>query len=153
MTTQYDSIITPDKIQFVNNLVDTTLEDVTALEAQVEAAYGERASLVKRIKQLDGDIKLTEATAFMNMVGDNLAVIDGRNVKLNNGEMRDMYRRYVSKDLRSERTAKEADLAQIESKLALLKDKWDMTKTSANLVEARSWAQGNLLKFLSSKGS
>lgn len=148
---QYDSLIAPEKIQFVNNLVDTTLEDLLAIENKVEETYGERASLVKGIKQLDGDIKLTEANAFMMIGADNTVDIDGKKVKLSNGEMRDMYRRYVSRDLRKQRTEKEADLAEIESKLALLKDKWDMTKSSANLVEARAWAQGNLLKFLSSK--
>ncbi|MGP9042134.1 hypothetical protein [Cytobacillus kochii] len=149
---QYESLIVPEKIQFVNNLVDTTLEDVLAIENQVEEAYGNRASLVKSIKQLDGDIQLTEANAFMMIGVDNTVDINGRKVKLSNGEMRDMYRRYVSSDLRKQRTELEASLAEIESKIALLKDKWDMTKSSANLVEARAWAQGHLLKFLSSKG-
>lgn len=151
MSNQYENLTTPEKIHFVNNLVDATLQDVSDLEDKVEAAYGERAALKKAVVKLDDEIKLLEATAFMNMKGDNLVEIDGKTVKLNNGEMRDMYRRYVSMDLRKVRAEKEADLAEIESKIALLKDKWDMVKSSANLVEARAWAQGNLLKFLSSK--
>ncbi|WP_433958576.1 hypothetical protein [Cytobacillus horneckiae] len=149
---QYQSLIAPEKIQFVNNLVDTTLEDLLSIEAQVEEAYGNRAILVKTVKNLEGDVKLTEATAFMQVGPDNTVDIDGKKVKLSNGEMRDMYRRYISRDLRKQLTEKSADLAEIESKIALLKDKWDITKSSANLVEARSWAQGNLLKFLSSYG-
>lgn len=149
---QYESLITPEKIQFVNNLVDATLQDVTNLEDEVEKAYGERASLVKAVKQLDGAIQLEEANAFMMIGADNVVDIDGRKVKLSNGEMRDMYRRFVSRDLRKQRTEKEADLAEIESKIALLKDRWEVVKSSANLVEARAWAQGHLLKFLSSKG-
>jgi len=149
---QYESLIAPEKIQYVNSLVDTTLQDVLTIENQVEEVYGDRASLKKAITQLDNDIKLTEANAFMMIGPDNTVEIEGKKVKLSNGEMRDMYRRYVSADLRKQRAEKEADLAEIESKLALLKDKWDMTKSSANLVEARAWAQGHLLKFLSSKG-
>ncbi|MED3571924.1 hypothetical protein [Cytobacillus praedii] len=149
---QYESLVAPEKIQYVNSLVDATLEDLTGIEIEVDKAYGDRASLVKVIKQLDGSIKLEEANAFMMIGADNVVDIDGKKVKLSNGEMRDMYRRYVSRDLRKQRTEKEADLAEIESKIALLKDKWDMMKSTANLVEARSWAQGHLLKFLSSKG-
>lgn len=151
MNNQYDSIITPEKIQYVNSLVDATLEDVSTLEDQIEKTYGDRASLVKAIKNLDGEIEVTEATAFMQLNGDTVEV-DGKNVKLSNDKLRDMYRKYVSRELRKEKTEKEADLAEIESNLALLKDRWDMVKSSANLVEARAWAQGNLLKFLSSKG-
>lgn len=151
MNKQYESLITPEKIQFVNNLVDSTLQDVSDLEDQINAAYGDRAALKKAAVQLDNDIKLTEATAFMQIGVDNTVEIEGKKVKLSNGEMRDMYRRYVSADLRKQRAEKEADLAEIESKLALLKDRWDMVKSSANMIEARAWAQGNLLRFLSGK--
>lgn len=149
---QYTSIIAPENIQYVNNLVDTALEDVTKIEAQVEATYGDRARLVKEIKQLEGAIQLEEANAFMTIGDDNTAIIDGRKVKLSNAEMRSMYQKYVTAETRKELTAKQADLAEIDANLALLKDRWDMVKSSANLVEARSWAQGNLLKFLSTKG-
>jgi DNA gyrase/topoisomerase IV subunit B len=148
---QYEGIIKPENIQYVNNLVDATIADVSTAGEAVEKAYGERASLVKIIKQLEGSIKLEEATAFMQIGADNTVDIEGKKVKLSNGEMRDMYRRYVSRDLRKQLTEKEADLAEIESKIMLAKDRWDEAKTTANLVEARSWAQGNLLKFLSNK--
>lgn len=83
---------------------------------------------------------------------DNTVEIDGNKVKLANAEMRDMYRRHVSREPRSQLTSIEADLAQVECQIALMKDRWDILKQSTNLIEARAWAQGHLLKFLSSKG-
>ncbi|WP_332648818.1 hypothetical protein [Lysinibacillus sp. 54212] len=149
---QYNSLIAPENIQYVNNLVDATLEDVMKIEAEIEGAYANRASLIKEIKQLEGGIQLEEANAFMTIAEDNTVQIDGRKVKLSNAEMRSMYQKYVTAETRKQLIEKQADLAEIDTNITLLKDRWDMVKSSANLVEARSWAQGNLLKFLSSKG-
>lgn len=149
---QYESLIVPDKIQYVNSMVDATLEDLVKIEDEVEKAYGDRANVIRTVKQLDAEVKLVEATAFMKISADNTVEIDGKKVKLANAEMRDAFRRYSSKDQRAQLSEKESELAAIDSSIALMKDKWDITKSSANLVEARAWAQGNLLRFLSSKG-
>ncbi|WP_214737452.1 MULTISPECIES: hypothetical protein [unclassified Exiguobacterium] len=148
----YSHIIKPENVESVNTMVDAALSDLVAIEKEVGEAYGNRAELVKAAKQLEGEIKLLEAGAFMKIGVDNTVEIDGSKVKLANSEMRDMYRRYVSREPRSQLTGIEADLAQVECQIALMKDRWDILKQSTNLIEARAWAQGNLLKFLSSKG-
>lgn len=148
----YSHIIKPENIESVNTMVDAALADLVTIEQEVQQAYGNRAELVKAVKQLEGDIKLKEAGAFMQIGVDNTVEIDGNKVKLANAEMRDMYRRYVSREPRQQLSNLEADLAQVDCQIALMKDRWDILKQSTNLVEARAWAQGNLLKFLSSKG-
>lgn len=148
----YSHIIKPENIESVNTMVDAALADLVTIEHEVQQAYGNRAELVKAVKQLEGDIKLKEAGAFMQIGVDNTVEIDGNKVKLANAEMRDMYRRYVSREPRQQLSNLEADLAQVDCQIALMKDRWDILKQSTNLVEARAWAQGNLLKFLSSKG-
>jgi hypothetical protein len=149
---QYNALITPERLQGVQNLIDATLADVTAAGQNVEASYGEKAALKKAITQLEGSIKITEAEAFMQIGADNTVTIDGKTVKLSNGEMRDMYRVYVTRDLRKQKAEKEAELNQIEVKLFQAKDRWEEAKLAADLVVAKSWAQANLLKFLSSRG-
>ena len=148
----YSHIIKPENIESVNTTVDAALADLVTIEQEVQQAYGNRAELVKAVKQLEGDIKLKEAGAFMQIGVDNTVEIDGNKVKLANAEMRDMYRRYVSRESRQQLSNLEADLAQVDCQIALMKDRWDILKQSTNLVEARAWAQGHLLRFLSSKG-
>lgn len=148
----YSLIIKPENIESVNTMVDAALADLVTIEQEVQKAYGNRAELVKAVKQLEGEIKLKEAVAFMQIGVDNTVEIDGNKVKLANAEMRDMYRRYVSREPRQQLSNLEADLAQVDCQIALMKDRWDILKQSTNLVEARAWAQGHLLHFLSSKG-
>lgn len=147
----YNHIIGPERLSSVDKLIDATIEDVSNAGEAVEKAYGDRAALQKALTQLDGTIKLTEATAFMQIDEKNMVEIDGKQVKLSNGEMRDMYRRYVSRDLRKEKTEKEADLKEIEINIMQAKDRWEEAKTASDLVQAKAWVQANLLKFLSGK--
>lgn len=148
----YNNIITPERIQSVNNLLDAQLSDVTAAGQAVEKAYGNKAELQKAITQLEGLIKISEAEAFMKIGADNVVEIDGKSVKLSNSEMRDMYKVYVTRELRKEKAEKEAELKQIEVNLFMAKDRWDEAKTAADLVQAKTWAQANLLRFLAGKG-
>lgn len=98
----YSHIIKPENIESVNTMVDAALADLVTIEQEVQQAYGNRAELVKAVKQLEGDIKLKEAGAFMQIGVDNTVEIDGNKVKLANAEMRDMYRRYVSREPRQQ---------------------------------------------------
>jgi len=147
----YNAMIAPEKLLSVSNLVDATIEDLTAAGEAVENAYGERASLVKAIVQLEGAIQLTEAEAFMQIDEKNGVIVDDKPVKLANSEMRDMYRRYVSRDLRKELTEKQADLKEIEIHIFKAKERYDESKVVADMVIAKAYVQANLLKFLAGR--
>lgn len=148
----YSHIIQPDVLDSTFKQVDAAIADMVAIEKEISVAYGDRAELVKAVKQLEGDVKLEEAGAFMQIGVDNTVEIDGNKVKLANAEMRDMYRRHVSREKRQQLIEKEAELARIDCQIALVKDRWDILKQTTNQLEAKTWAQGHLLKFLSSKG-
>lgn len=148
---QYNSLIAPEKLLAAENLTTETVRDVTAAGQLLEAAYGERAVLVKAITQLEGAIQLEEATAFMNIDEKGFADVNGKPVKLANSEMRDMYRHYVSRDTRAQLTEKKAFLKEIEVNILKAKDRYDESKLVADMVISRSYVQANLLKFLSGR--
>lgn len=148
---QYNSLIAPEKVLAQENLTNETIKDVTAAGQALEEAYGERAALVKAITQLEGAIQLEEATAFMNIDDKGVVEVDGKQVKLSNSEMRDMYRRYVSRETRKQLVEKQADLKEIEINIFKAKDRYDESKLVADMIISRSYVQANLLKFLSGR--
>ena len=148
----YSHIIQPEVLDSTFKQVDASIQDMVEIEKEISGAYGDRAELVKAVKQLEGDVKLEEASAFMRIGVDNTVDIDGNKVKLANAEMRDMYRRHVSREKRQQLIEKEAELARIDCQISLVKDRWDILKQTTNQLEAKAWAQGHLLKFLSNKG-
>lgn len=148
---QYNSLVAPERVLAAEQLTNETIKDVTGAGRAVEAAYGERAVLVKAITQLEGDIQLQEATAFMDIDEKGVVEVDGKQVKLANSEMRDMYRRYVSRETRKQLVEKQADLKEIEINVIKAKDRYDESKLVADMVISRSYVQANLLKFLSGR--
>lgn len=147
----YSSLIAPERLLAVANLTDATIADVSTAGEVVEKAYGRRGELIRAITQLDGTIQLTEAEAFMKIDEKNVVEVDGKPVKLANSEMRDMYRRYVTRDLRKQLHEKQAELKEIEVNVFKAKERYDEAKVVADMVIAKSSVQANLLKFLAGR--
>lgn len=144
----YAGLIQPDKVQESVSLIENALRDVTEAGKAVEEAYGDRRSLVKQISQLETSIELTEAEAFMQLEGNKVEV-DGKTITLSNDKMRDMYRKYSSREERKQRAELESELKAIEISTYKAKDRWEEAKLSADLVKSRAYVQANLLEFLS----
>lgn len=144
----YHELITPEKLVEDLQLVNSALQDVANAGQAVDDAYANRSELVKRITQLETNIELDEAEAFM-MLDGNKAVIDGKTTTLSNDKLRDAYRKYVTRDLRTELADLEADLKAIEIDIFKAKERQDEARQSASILKARLHVQANLLKFLS----
>src|SRR5690625_304653 len=145
---QYHELVTPEKLTDDLQFVDHALSDLHETGNAVQEAYANRSSLVKRITQLETEIDLDEAEAFM-MLDGNKVKMDGRTVTLSNDKMRDAYRKYVTREPRTELAKLQAELKAIEIEIYKAKEKQEESKQSADLIKARLYVQGNLLKFLS----
>lgn len=144
----YTRIIQPDKVEDVFTQIEAVLLDIHTCGQAVENAYGNKGQLLKEIAQLEGEIDIKEAEAFMQLDGDTVTV-DGKSIKLSNDKLRDFYRKFVSRVERRRLAEKEAELKQIDVEIFKAKDRWEETKKAADLLEAKAYAQGNLFKFLS----
>lgn len=144
----YSELIKPEKVQDAVELIDRTVQDVAEAGRLVEFAYGDKRSLIKQIANLQTSIELTEAEAFMQLDG-NSVVIDGKKVTLSNDKLRDMYRKYVSREERKRLAELESELKAIEVDIFKAKDRWEEAKTNADLIKSRAHVQANLLQFLS----
>lgn len=145
---QYHELVKPEQIKDDLHLLQQAILDITAAGENLDKAYANRRELVKEIHNLETDIELDEAEAFM-MLDGNKVQMDGRTVTLSNDKMRDSYRKYVTRDKRSKLAVLEAELKAIEIDIYKAKDKWDEAKEAAELIKARCYVQANLLKFLS----
>ncbi|MEN2464956.1 hypothetical protein [Ornithinibacillus sp. JPR2-1] len=143
----YDSLVQPEKIEDTVGYIESALQDVADAGKAVEEAYGEKRNLVRQIEQVKTAIELTEAEAFMQLDG-NHAVVDGKKVTLSNDKLRDMYRKYVSREGRSTLANFESELKAIEIDIFKAKDRWEEAKLSADLIKSRANVQASLLQFL-----
>lgn len=145
---QYHELVAPDKITDDLHLLHEAIKDISAAGQVVDDAYANRNTLTKQIALIKTNIDLDEAEAFMQLEG-NKVQIDGKTVTLSNDKMRDMYRKYVTRDARYQLAELEADLKAIEIDIYKAKDQWEEAKTAAELIKARTHVQANLLRFLS----
>ncbi|MFJ5716576.1 hypothetical protein [Neobacillus sp. NPDC093127] len=148
----YDSLAQPDKVAFTIQAVDAAISDVVKAGQEVDAAYGERGSLLKQKTQLETSVQLRESEAFMQIRGEarsQYVIIDGEKVALSNEETRKAYARTYSKEERLQLSQIESQLAELDVKIMQAKDKYQTAKEGADLVKAKAHVQGNLLNFLS----
>lgn len=139
---------------YPNSLTETADNlDVIAnkLMDQVQANYEKRAELLFRLKQLETEISLKEAEAFMQTVNGEAQVGD-KMVKLANTEMRDAYRRQYSAELRAQRANIEAELAKLDVQREVDKEQRENALTTGQILIKKAALQTALLNFLGGNG-
>lgn len=139
---------------YPNSLTETADNlDVIAnkLMDQVQANYEKRAALLFRLKQLETEISLKEAEAFMQTVNGEAQVGD-KMVKLTNTEMRDAYRRQYSAELRTQRANIEAELAKLDVQREVDKEQRENALTTGQILIKKAALQTALLNFLGGNG-
>ena len=137
-------VIYPDQILETSDNLLVSANDLMEMPTE---HYSRKAEIMKRVKQLEVEITLKEAEAFMQAV-DGQVMIDGKAVKLSNAEMRDAYRRQYSADLRKQRGELEAELAEIDTLIAENKEKRENIVMAAECNMKRAGLQSALLGFL-----
>ena len=139
---------------YPNSLTETADNlDVIAnkLMGQVQANYEKRAELLFRLKQIETEISLKEAEAFMQTVNGEAQVGD-KMVKLANTEMRDAYRRQYSAELRTQRANIEAELAKLDVQREVDKEQRENALTTGQILIKKAALQTALLNFLGGNG-
>ena len=144
----YTNLVSADQIDYILRQSESAAQDVVAAGGKNEDLYKQRGDLLKQISEKETEIKVDESMAFMEVV-DNVVEIDGRKTKLNNGEMRDAYRRYVSREQRKQLAELQGDLKKVESQIEGNKEEYQAAKDAADLIKAKAHVSAGLLNFLS----
>lgn len=150
-TTEYHEVLNPGVIKDTLWQLDASLNDLDEVSKKQQAVFGEKGPLLQRKRQLETEIQLAEAEAFMTIQGEGrsqFVVVDGKKISLTNDTMRDAYRRKMSGDLRKKLAEVEGELLKIETEQEKVKDEWFSKKEMVENVRAKAIVQGNLLKYL-----
>jgi hypothetical protein len=138
--------MTPQSIVSLIAALDTTVGDLLVAGQKVAEAYSSKAELSKRFREIENEIKITEATALMETDGKT-AVVNGKTVALNNGEQRDAYRRLSTKDLRNERAVIEGDIARIDVLIQKANTEYNTIRDAGAKIEAKANIYAGLLHW------
>lgn len=149
-------LVCDETLQATLYQLDTSVQDILAAGDANEAAYQEKADLMKRARQLETSIQLTESEAIMNIIGsgkDAYGIItdaDGKEKKvmLNNDTQRDAFRRHFSQVDRKELAEVEAEVRRIDINMARTKDAYNAKQEAINCIRVKATLQANLLAFL-----
>jgi hypothetical protein len=109
-------VISPDKLSDTIAQLDAAASDVLEAGRANEAAYKDKAELLKRKTQLETEIQLVEAEAVMQIKGEarnQYVEIGGVKTALTNDQARDAYRRMSSRPAREELAKIEAQIPAI----------------------------------------
>lgn len=151
---EYVPILAPDLLAKTMEQLDAVGYTIEEAGSKKEAIYANKPDLVKRKRDLEGQIKALEAEAIMQIQGEGKSQyveIAGTKVPLTNDTTRDAYRRTYTKAQREELAQVEGDIYRIEAELLPANDNWQKAVESAAIVKAKAGLQGALLNFLAAR--
>lgn len=144
-------VLEAHKIKDTLDQLDAAVADVLEAGKNNEAAYKEKADLLRRRTTLENDVKITEAQAIMEIRGEarsQYVMVGSEKVALSNDQARDAYRRMASKDQRIELAKVEAEIAAIDVEIFKAKEKWNAAQEANHSIRAKAAVQAALLQFL-----
>jgi hypothetical protein len=129
--------------------LDIAAAEIATKSGLKEAAYGGKGDLLKQKFELEKEVKLSEADAFMlvdesgkfDMVGD-------KKIPLSNDIMRDAYRRQASKEPRSQLAKIDGEITCIDTQLQQANDALYAAKDALESAKAKAGLQAALLNFI-----
>lgn len=148
LSTQFKGVIGPDAVQYIYDRLTAVVGDFLDADKAIEAVYGDRANLAARKVELETEIKLDESDALMAIQGEGknaFVVIDGHTTYLSNEQIRDAYRRTVTKTKREELGKIESQIARIDIEIARAKDRYRTAADAADSLKATAAVQAALL--------
>lgn len=147
----YVSILEAGKINDTLNQLDSATAEILAAGQANEAAYGNKADLMKQSRELETEIQLAESEAFMQIEGegkDAYAVVAGKKVPLTNDKSRDAYRVMSSKAQREQLAQVTSQLAKIDVEIARAKETYYAKQEASQNIRVKANVQAALLNFL-----
>lgn len=152
----YTPVVSEDQILNTVSQLDAAVSEMLEAGKKQEETYQNKAELVRRARQLETEIKLTETDAIIQIVGTGkdaygiVADAAGNPVKmpLTNDTQRDAYRRHHSADLRKELSRVEADIRAIEVSQVKAREDYDTRKQAVECIRAKAALQAAALTYL-----
>ena len=151
-TKEFTKLLSDDELQATALQLDTAISEVVAAGERRESVYGEKATLMKRGRELQTEIKLAESNAIMQIQGngkDAFAIVDGRKIFLTNDTTRDAYRREASRAERTELATVEGKIIQIDIELGKANDTFNTKVEALRGIQSKARLQAALLEYLS----
>lgn len=151
-TKEFTKLLSDDEIQATALQLDAAISEVIEAGKDRETIYGNKASLMKRGRELQTEIKLAESEAIMKVQGsgkDAFGIIDGRKIFLTNDTARDAYRREASREERTELSQVESQIVEIDVALGKATDTFNTKVEVLHGIQAKARLQAALLEYLS----
>jgi hypothetical protein len=148
---EHIQVLSPKRIEDTVAQLDSAVSEVLAAGDALDAAYKNRGELLSRKAQLEGEIKLEEAQAIMEIRGEarsQYIMVGDEKVLLTNDTARDAYRRMASKTQREELAGVEAQLAKLDAEIEQAKEKRNTVKEANDSIRAKGHVQAALLNYL-----
>lgn len=147
----FSKILSDDELQATALQIDAAVSEIIEIGKEREKIYGNRAEIMKRIKELTTEIQLAESDAIMNIQGsgkDAFGVIDGRKIFLTNDTARDAYRREASRKERTELGKLEGQAEYINQEYYRLTDHYNEKVEVLHGLQAKAKLQSAYLSYL-----
>ncbi len=148
---ELEAIIGTDVLARTMENLDRTINQIVISASSKNEVYRNKSELMKKKTELETAIKLKEAEAFMETVGEGKeqrGVIDNKTILLNNDANRDAYRRMASANERRELSIVMSELNAIDTDIARSNTEFQKYVELANTIRAKSMVQSSLLNYL-----
>lgn len=149
-------VVTDEQLNNTISQLDVAVTDILKAGKRNEETYQQKAELVRRARQLETSIQLTESEAICGIKGtgkDAYGIYDypdGRSVTVacTNDTQRDAFRRMFSAEDRKELAQVEAEIKAIEVAQFKAKDDYDAKKEALSCIRVKAQLQAAALNFL-----
>ena len=142
-------VVTDEQLINTISQLDAAVTDILETGRKNEETYQNKVELVRRARQLETSIQITEAEAINTICGtgkDAYGIIpysDGTHVRVavTNDTQRDAFRRHFSADERKELASVEADIKAIEVSQFKAREDLDAKKEALSCIRAKAQLQ------------
>lgn len=148
-------VVTDEQIINTISQLDASVSDILEAGKKNEETYRDKAELVRRARQLETSIQLTESEAICTIIGTGkeaygLVIMEGKEVKVacTNDLQRDAFRRSFSAEDRKELAKVEADIKAIEVAQFKAREDYDAKKEALACIRAKAQLQVAALTYL-----
>lgn len=148
-------VVTDEQIINTISQLDASVADILEAGKKNEETYRDKAELVRRARQLETSIQLTESEAICTIIGTGkdaygLVMMEGKEVKVacTNDLQRDAFRRSFSAEDRKELAKVEAEIKAIEVAQFKSREDYDAKKEALACIRAKAQLQVAALTYL-----
>lgn len=148
-------VVTDEQIINTISQLDASVADILEAGRKNEETYRNKAELVRRARQLETAIKLTESEAICTIVGTGkdaygFVLMEGKQVKVacTNDTQRDAFRRSFSAAERKELAEVEAEIKAIEVAQFKAREDYDAKKEALACIRVKAELQAAALTYL-----